>query len=92
MYITFETPETYVSIQVDKRLQAYEDETLVYEACQQLGLDYEDYNQRESFARANVLNVNWQPIVNKFRQQNTTLKRQLKLGELTCKQAYAYCK
>jgi hypothetical protein len=74
MFVTFETETTFITINISK-VDTFDTETLVRVAANQLGVDYLDFFKPGAVARTKISNVDWQPLVNKYRRENVIMKR-----------------
>lgn len=72
MYLTIETPETYISVDITK-VTSFDSESLARFATEQLGTDYLDW-QPCQYPRTEIKEINWTPLINRVRQEGT-LKR-----------------
>ena len=76
MFVTFETTESkFITIDITK-VKSWTDESLVAIACEQLGTDYIDYQDRKKRQKkgVTVTPINWSPLKAAYRQM-LTIKR-----------------
>lgn len=73
MYLTIETPETYITVSIEK-VNSFDHETIARFVTEQLGTDYEDFKVYRH-PRTEITNINWSHLVNKVRQEGTLRRK-----------------
>jgi hypothetical protein len=74
MFITFETEDTFITIDAT-RVKSWDTESLVRFASEQLGTDYIDFSKPSKTAKGKVTEIDWKPLINQYRTEMTKLRR-----------------